>query len=340
MTDTSTSSGAPSVSATHANGASPPTHSSPDAPTPSSDRARADRPRTEADKLGAVSALLGSEAGRKTGADAGPAGESLAPPRGADAERADLVAGALEGGQDGEEGRDGEDAAETAEGASRARSAPRTVKDLGIPPEEFYKLELTTGDGEAVSIGAMKDAYADRQTAAREIATRSAELRDREVATASRASFLTEITDSLSGAVGPKLLEKAATQLAAHRHEMHQRMWRNVIEAAPELADQRALGEFINDVAASVEPFGVSKGDLANNGHPGLWRWARHMIQAERDLKRLMAYKPAAADPPKTRSGSGRGEARGSSTQAMMNRARTGTESDKVRGVDAILRGG
>lgn len=274
-----------------------------------------------------------------------------------DADRASAISELLNGrtpepdtaSADGDQGPDPEDYGgehlddgppEPQEGAQDADQQspppkPTTLKEaaerLGIEPEDAYKLTLTTGDGEGVTLGQMKDAYVAQETARRETAQREASLDERETAITRSQQLWAQLGDRLEHAI-PR---ESRQQLAQHLDERNAREQRMLMQVAPELQDETVLNTFRDDVVKTLGKYGYKPHEVVIGDH----RQAlviRDLIRAQKRLEALRDYKPE-RQPPRTKSGA-KAAPTGSKAR-VVNKARHGTEADKVAGVSALLRG-
>jgi len=221
------------------------------------------------------------------------------------------------------------------EGLEAPLGKPATLKEaaekLGMSAEDVYKLALTTGDGGSVTLGELKDAYVSQETARRETAKREADLDQRETAITRSQQLWAQLGDQL----GQVIPEDARQQLAAHLDETNAREQRMLLQVAPELQDETQLNRFREDVVETLAQYGYRPQEIAIGDH----RQAlvlRDLIRAKKRLKALEDYKPD-RKPPRAKA-AGRG-APASSNAKIVERARRGTEADKVAGVSALLKG-
>lgn len=286
------------------------------------------RLETEADRAQAISDLL-----------AGRSGEDGAPP-------AEEAAGGAERAEDGRWADPAGDDPETPTGdpePSEEVSAPRTLKELseklGVADEDLYNVELTTGDGEAVTLGELKDAWQDREAAERETAEKFDAIDERETALSADAHRLGMMVQDLVDVVGPErvgpLLEKQNEQYMRTR-ERERGMLMHVL---PELRDAAKLDQFRDDLAETMGEYGVSRADIDRlMDHRLVW-FARDAMRAMRKLRQLKAApKPAPAPKPRIRNPQGSSGGRGG-RGSLIAKARSGSEADKVRGISALLTG-
>ena len=217
--------GPPPASSTSASGSGsnvrPQPASSPSSATKPADPTTSPSPLSETEQVAAIGDLL---AGRLLQGvkDEEP---SSGPERGADGRFLPAPA-------------DSDETPEAAPEPAQPLSEPKTLKDLAerleIPPEKLYDLEITTGDGEAISLGALKDAWADRQQATRETAKREQGLDAREAALLADVRLLTSLGEELKGKVSPQTVARLRDQAAATEAAERSRM----LAAMPELRDQ------------------------------------------------------------------------------------------------------
>lgn len=262
------------------------------------------------------------------------------PARMSDAEQAKAVAELLNGetppAQTGEDPGD-PDLEDPAPEAKDAAPAPKTITDaaerLGIEPADLYGLEISTGDGETITLGKLKDAHQDRQTASRETAERQAALDARETGLIADQQLWAQLGETLTKALPPEQLQRLqSSQQAKHEHE-HQMM----VQTMPELQDTAKMDQFRLDVVDALKNYGYQPHEITVGDHRQLLV-IRDLIRAKKRLKELSEFKPA-QKAPKAQPGKGRGTMP-SRRDALVGRAqRSGSEGDKVAAVAALLNG-
>lgn len=303
-------------------------------------------PETEADRAAAVADLLRGGSPRHEAAgrgdDEGQGGAEGVAARG----EGEGGAGAAERAPDGPDAELGADAQRTgagdAEGAE-GRETPRTLKDaadrLGVEPDRLYDLEVTTGDGETVSLGELKDAWQDRAAAERETAQRSDAIDERETALSRDAQRLGQMVQELARTVGPQRLGQVAQLQEQHAQQVRAQERELMLHVLPELRDAARLDAFREELVEGLGAYGFTARDLDISDHRLVW-FARDALRAMRKLKELRAAPdPVPSKPPKARRPRGRGDD-GGAKAAAVRRAQGGNEADKLRGVSALLSGG
>jgi hypothetical protein len=221
--------------------------------------------------------------------------------------------------------------------APEPKSAPKTLSELaetlGASPEDVYKIELTTGDGEVVSIGDLKDGHRDRQAAQRETAEREAALDQRETAIIAEQRVWASIGESLEQSIPPEARE----QLAQQMQERDRVERRRLMDAAPELQDQAKFEAFREDVVKTLGEYGYKPHEIVVGDHRQLMV-LRDLIRTKKRLKDLLEYKPKQS-PPGGRKPTGRGNEPDGTARAISKAKSSPHEADKVAAVAALLKG-
>ena len=231
--------------------------------------------RTEPEKLQAVSALLG--AGLDAPGDPGPG----AAPEG-------LPSGSLES-----------DPAPAPE--AKPKAFLELAEKLGISPEELYGLEISTGDGETLTIGALKDAYGARQAAGLETTRRAVELDERESALINRQLLWDQLGGELSKALTPDM-RQAMERNQVDRENRERDLF---LKALPEMRDKAVWDRFREDVVQTLSAEGWTIPEMNIQDSRQL-KFIRKFQNMERRLKEYESYTPK-AEPPKAQVPQGRG---------------------------------
>ncbi len=269
------------------------------------------QPQTEAERAAAVADLLNAVDDDEDGLEP-PIDEQLDAPEG-------------EGTPEDEEAQ--------MEGSDEASEGPLTLAEaaerLGIEPSELYSLAITTGDGETVSLGDLKDAYQNRAAAERESAERDAELNSREAQVIADQQVWSVL--AASGQLPNHLLETARGAIESHNEREADTLMRLV----PELQDNAKLDNFRRDMVRVLGDVGYKAHEIALSDHRQAL-FVRRYLQMEREVNALKkANRP---QPPKSGKPNGRGKPNGSAR--FVNQARNGTEADKLAAVSRLISGG
>lgn len=279
--------------------------------------------RTDADRATEISSLLNQDpdtASDDLGSD------SVA------ADRDDRVSGGDAGADAGPggDGGDGDQGDQEAAGAVKPRTFKEIAEKLGMTPEEVYKMALTTGDGEEVTLGALKDAYVSQETARRETVQREVDLDARETAITQSQRLWSQLGDQLGKVLPPDAMQ----QLTDHLQQTDERERRTLMQMAPELQDETKLQQFRDDVVETLGQYGYKPHEVVIGDH----RQAlviRDLIRAQKRLKALSEYQPEQS-PPRSKRGT---QPAPQSQAKIINKARRGNEADKTAAVSAILKG-
>jgi hypothetical protein len=168
-----------------------------------------------------------------------------------------------------------------------AEAQPEADAPVDFDPEAFYAQEITTGDGEKVTIGALKDAYQSRQQAERETAKRSVALDERESALAQDQRFWMEL-----GELPVPVKAKIAERMQARERAEHGKM----LAMMPELKDKAHFDTFRTEIVEALGKYGYTPAQIVVTDHRQLMI-LRDLIRAQARIKALTA-EPAAKAPP------------------------------------------
>ncbi|QDY70122.1 hypothetical protein [Qingshengfaniella alkalisoli] len=231
---------------------------------------------------------------------------------------------------------DAENDADGQEDVPDGDAKPVTIKDaaerLGLDAEAFYGLEVTTGDGETVKLGDLKDAWQDREAEARETAKRAKALDERESALTADQMFWDQFQQYLEPQLTPKV--KAALR---GRYEAHQQQQgRALLNAMPELKDPVARENFESMAVKVRKELGYSDQEPMRDYREALA--LRRLIRAEARLDKLMSYEPD-RQPPKASKPKGKGDSGKVRRSQMMQRAKAGNDFQKVSAISELLKG-
>lgn len=288
-------------------------------------------PRTEADKLRDVQALMrGDRPAQPDEEDTASSGQP---------EPQEDTARAADRQQRGPNGADDPDLEAGADGYGDGAGG-MSIKDLatqlGTTPKKLYEsLQITTGDGEVLSLGEVKDRITTQEAATREIVQRENSLNERESAILQNMQVLQAVYSDLEGKLSPQTVQR----LQAQRKQKEDAERRLMLGAMPELQDPAKLDQFRQDVAETMSKYGFRPNELVIQDHR-IALAIKDLIQTKRQLDKLMAFDPEAqAAPPRSQRPQGRRKLPNQVDQAISN-ARNGTQADKVAGVSAVLRKG
>lgn len=215
-------------------------------------------------------------------------------------------------------------------------TGPSTLTDLaeqlGMDADEAYKITITTGDGEAVSLGDLKDAYQSREADARESAKRGQSLDERESALIADNSFLSEIAQEIKGLMKPDTLEKVTDRL--QRNEAQERQ--KLMAAMPELVDDDVAKNFKTQFAETLLKYGYKPNELHITDHRQVLI-VRDLMRTKARLQKLLDFKPD-AKPPRAAKPNGRGGNANRQSQ-LIAAAKKGHEGDKVAAISHLIKG-
>lgn len=194
-----------------------------------------------------------------------------------------------------------------------------------MKPEELYGLEVTTGDGEVVTIGSLKDAHATRQASQLETARKGAELDAREAALINRQMLWDQLGADLGKAIPPATRQKIERHLEEQQAVEKERF----LTALPELRDEAKFDTFRRDVVTTLQEYGYSVPEMNIRDHRQLLV-LRDLMRTKKRLKELLEYTPK-QDAPRAAAPQGRGGA----PAPVTGRAKTGGEA--VSRISALI---
>lgn len=293
---------------------------------------------TEAQKADAVAALLRGEQPNGAGDDGSEQHDPGTEAGGGEGENAPPAASGPESAHEGEVDAEQGSSPKSEDGTSAASTEPLTLKaaaeKLGVAPEELYKLEISTGDGETVSLSELKDGWQTRAQAERETAERAAALDGREARVIADQQVWSTL--AASGQLPPQAMRAAVEQL----QQVVERETDLLFELVPEFEDAAKFDGFRRNMVRALGDVGYKPHEVAFTDHRQAL-FVRRYLQQERELaaakEELTRLRRAGDQPPRAGKPNGRGgKPQGS---AVMKRARGGSEADKVNAVSHLLRG-
>ena len=234
----------------------------------------------------------------------------------------------------------GEDAGEPDPAAERRKAEARkakTIKELAealeISPKKLYDMEVATGDGETVSIGALKDAWSERATASRESEHRKLELDKRESALAREQQLFGQMALEVrqTGRMTPetqKRAEQAQQMQQARQREM-------MLRVIPELADSAKLDGFREQVVKGLAEYGYGPHELNMSDHRMIW-FIRDALRNKARLAKLDSWTPPAKEPPKAQA-PGRRAVSPDKAGQVITRARNGSDQQKAQAISQLI---
>ncbi|MFT3973162.1 MAG: hypothetical protein QM699_06855 [Amaricoccus sp.] len=204
---------------------------------------------------------------------------------------------------------------------------------LGLDDEALYKIKLNTGDGEAVTLGDLKDAYQDRSKAARETVKREAALDAREAALVADQQLWQEIGNQLGAAVKPETLNALKLRTQQHAAKEQQALF----NAIPELRDEAVFKNWRGDLVKFLhEGYGFKPQEMVITDHRILLV-LRDFMRTKSRLDKLLSFEPSQNPPSSKRS---KPPITGAAKRSqLLSRARNGNDSQKVAAVSALLNG-
>jgi hypothetical protein len=176
------------------------------------------------------------------------------------------------------------------------------AEKLGVEASALYDMEITTGDGEAVKLGKLKDAWQDRTTAERESAERAASLDQREASVIADQQLFSLLAQE--GVVPQQTLDRARDYLARRQSAETEKL----MALVPELRDEAKLDIFRTGMVETLGKMGYRPNEIVLDDHRQVLV-IRRLMQLEKENEALKkAAKPAApkAGRPQGRSAQGK----------------------------------
>ncbi len=292
----------------------------------SGDEWRRRKPRTPVDQ---VSALLRGE---------DPGGSSEADAR--DGDEDEGAEDRLEGVLDGRERSEASESGEEPEEAPRPRRKPASLQDaaeqLGMSAKELYDLEIGLGDGSKVTLGAMKDAYADLGETRRETVRREVSLDEREGAIRDAETQLSELWELAGDGLSPATKGQIGAALKARREAAMVRAGDALARSMPEIRDEAFAGKFEQYLLKAGQRYGFHPAELVGMADHRVFLVMADLMKAQARIDKLVSVKPDPKEAPRSAGPQGRG---GGGDSAFARAKRTGKPADVTRAVSKLIGG-
>lgn len=215
---------------------------------------------------------------------------------------------------------------------------------LGVEAKDLYALEIPLGDGEAITLGKLKDAHKAAGHLEREYQTRRNDLDRRELSMVQEQHLMRNVLAALEPQITPQLARYIDD--FDRRVDAEERM--ALGRLVPEIADRTSRAQFIDRaVDRFAEVTGRSKqeaaarlGMLRGRGSAMDIKFLHAAIEAFEELDRLKGFKRGAErqEPAKAkRPGGPKGQT--DRLTAARKLAAGGTDADKAAAITALLRG-
>lgn len=213
-------------------------------------------------------------------------------------------------------------------------SVKELADHLGTSPKALYEqLKITTGDGETLTLGEVKDRVVVQEAATREIVQRETAITERESATLQNMQLLDTVYNDLKGKLSPEVVQ----QMQEHTQQQEARERGMLAKVMPELADPNKLDAFRTDAAEFMEPYGFRPNELVIRDHR-IALAIKDLIQTKRQLAKLMDFKPEETLP-KSRKPQGKRPKPNRHAQEIANARNSSRPQEKAAAVNAILKG-
>ncbi len=295
-------------------------------------RPNRNKPRSQQDRIEAVNNLLAGKSPH-VGEDT-QLGDQITSQGKRDTTDGDI--GPSSGGPAGDASADVDSAvsggAESLPGVSGDLSVKELAETLGTTPKKLYEsLQITTGDGETLTLGEVKDRITTQEAATRESVERETAISQRESAMLQNMQLLDSVMHDLKGKLSPEIVQKLQRQTA----EREARERGMMLKAMPELADKAQLDTFRTDVAETMQAYGFRPNELVIRDHR-IALAIKDLIQTKRQLQKLMEFQPEQT-PPKTRKPQGKQRRPNRSAETIAKGRSSNRPQDKAVAVNAIL---
>ncbi len=213
-------------------------------------------------------------------------------------------------------------------------SVKELAERLGTSPKKLYdSIQITTGDGETLTLGEVKDRITTQEAATREIVQRETAISERESATLQNMQLLQEVMSDLKGKLNPQTIQKLQQRTAETEARERQMM----LQTMPELKDKAQLDTFRSEVADHMTAFGFRPNELVIRDHR-IALAIKDAIATKRQLQKLMEFEPE-QDPPKPHKPQGKQRRKNRHAETIANAASSKRPQDKALAVNAILQG-
>ncbi|WP_164658260.1 hypothetical protein [Tropicibacter sp. Alg240-R139] len=210
------------------------------------------------------------------------------------------------------------------------------AEKLGTTPKDLYeKLQITAqASGETMTLGQLKDAVQDQETATRELVAKEQSVTQRESAVLQSEQLLAAIQGDLVGKLSPQALQ----QVQQRQQQRDAQEARLMQQAMPELSDKQSFDTFRTGVVETLTQYGFQPAEMNITDHRILLMIRDHM-RTKAQLSKLMAFDPEKDKKPPKSAKSQTKQSRGRSPHR--NRNTRGSETDRmVSEIAAIFEGG
>lgn len=227
---------------------------------------------------------------------------------------------------------------EEGERAGSGFSIKELAEELGTTPKKLYdSLEITTQEGETLTLGQVKDRIQGQLTAEREIAQKEQSIMQREAALLQNQQLFQSLYSDLERNLSPQTVN----QLKEQQQRQQQRETALLMNAMPELRDEANFDRFRRDVVEFAGSYGFKPHELAISDHR-IAVMLRDAMQTKKRLDKLLSFDPEKDKaPPKSARPQGKQSKPSRVQQAIRSaRANGAKDSDKLNAVSALLNRG
>ena len=193
---------------------------------------------------------------------------------------------------DSEGGAEGEAAGPDAESGAPAEDTRRTVKDvseaLGVTEAELYAMEVSTRDGETISLGELKDAYQEREALAAEMQEKADTLKSREGGLATDIMTL-GVLDAMR--VIPEENRAKAVKFLSDKAEQQ---YNDFLHLYPDYQDDAKRMAVTKEFEDFADKAGFNLGEIPLKS-VGFYTMAMRVVEMQRELKKLKTPKARTA---------------------------------------------
>lgn len=229
-----------------------------------------------------------------------------------------------------------EESQQALEGSEPGEGLEREGETLSDPAEidgnsrSIYDEEVTTREGEVITVGALKDAYQDQARIRQEIVEKDVALSGREAALASDIQAL-GLLDAMQA-----VPQHIRTQAAQQMNQMAEREYSKFLAISPDLQNDVNRIAFENDARKYLGAFGVSPEQFGVKTL-GMHRLLADAVKTKKQLAELT--RPRAQTPPKSVKRGRVAPKVDNSAQAIVNAAKGGSTAEKTAAIAALIGG-
>ena len=215
--------------------------------------------------------------------------------------------------------------------SSKPANLHEAAERLGMETKDLYKLELSTQEGETVTLGALKDAWQNRQAHEQEIVKRNVQLDERENVTLQAQVLWAQLGEQAAAT----LTDQQLMQLKQQMVEREEAERATMLKIMPELAEPQTFAKFRQDaVDLLTKHYRYQESEIVINDSRQL-QVIRDNIRMRKRLADLEAFQPKPVSPTSTQS---KGNANpGANKARSVAQAKAGGDAQKVHAISQLI---